>query len=56
MCTHTEFEVAYKTKHNNVELQIEEKKSQRKKEGRDGYSRPSADVVIVLEPQIWHRV
>lgn len=31
MCTHTEFEVAYKTKHNNVELQIEEKKSQRKK-------------------------
>ena len=33
MCTHTGFEVAYKTKHNNVELQIEEKKSQQKKEG-----------------------
>ena len=28
MCTHTGFEVAYKTKHNNVELQIEEKESQ----------------------------
>lgn len=32
MWTHTGFEVACKTKHNNVELQIEEKKGQRKKE------------------------
>lgn len=34
MGTHTGFEVACKTKHNNVELQIEEMKSQRKKEGK----------------------
>ena len=34
MWTHTGVEVACKTKHNNVELQIEEKKSPRKKEGK----------------------
>lgn len=49
MWTHTGFEVACKTKHNNAELQIEEKSA--KKGGKDGYSRPSADVIIILETQ-----